>query len=215
MSRPVALLFQALRLRTAPVRPRGLKSELMPVVIGAPRESDFTEPFGLLSDCHRRIERFLQALLTLSTELQGGPLTPQQRASLEAGLRYFRETAPRHTSDEEESLFPRLRSLDSREAQDLLSRIDSLERDHHRANRGHREVERIGQAWLVSGQLPADDAARLAALLADLSELYRGHIALEDREVFPAAQHLISEADRLAIGREMAQRRGIGRPSAK
>jgi hypothetical protein len=31
----------------------------MPIVIGAKRESDFTDPIGMLSDCHRRIEMFL------------------------------------------------------------------------------------------------------------------------------------------------------------
>ena len=31
----------------------------MPIVIGAKRESDFTDPIGMLGDCHRRIEMFL------------------------------------------------------------------------------------------------------------------------------------------------------------
>lgn len=39
----------------------------MPVTIGAKRESDFTDPLGMLSDCHRRVERFLQALIKVTT----------------------------------------------------------------------------------------------------------------------------------------------------
>lgn len=39
----------------------------MPIVIGAKRESDFTDPIGMLGDCHRRIERFLNVLLTIAT----------------------------------------------------------------------------------------------------------------------------------------------------
>jgi len=37
------------------------------------------------------------------------PLTEETRAALESALRYFREAAPKHTADEEESLFPRMR----------------------------------------------------------------------------------------------------------
>ena len=39
------------------------------------------------------------------------PLADDARNSLETALRYFREAAPKHTADEEESLFPRLRLL--------------------------------------------------------------------------------------------------------
>jgi hemerythrin-like domain-containing protein len=187
----------------------------MPVIIGARRESSFADPIGMLSDCHRRIERFLQALVSLATESRGTPLDPTQRTTLETSLRYFREAAPKHTSDEEDSLFPRLRRIDSPEARALMARIDALERDHDRAEQSHAEVERLGQLWLGDGQLSPGDAARLIELLAGLTELYRDHIAFEDRQVFPAAQHLISDADRQAVGMEMALRRGIeNRPKA-
>ena len=84
----------------------------MPIVIGAKRESDFSDPIGMLGDCHRRIERFLNALLTVATSAKGGPLTNEQQTALATSLRYFREAAPKHTADEEESLFPRLSRLD-------------------------------------------------------------------------------------------------------
>ena len=77
----------------------------MPTVIGAKRESDFEDPIGMLGDCHRRIERFLNALFTIATDAKGGPLTNEQQATLTTSLRYFREAAPKHTADEEESLF--------------------------------------------------------------------------------------------------------------
>jgi len=38
----------------------------MPIVIGAKRESDFTDPIGMLSDCHRRIEMFLNVLVRVA-----------------------------------------------------------------------------------------------------------------------------------------------------
>ena len=46
----------------------------MPVTIGAKRESDFSDPLGMLSDCHRRIERFLHALIVVAGQARGGVL---------------------------------------------------------------------------------------------------------------------------------------------
>ena len=77
----------------------------MPVAIGT-EESTFANPIGLLSDCHRRIERFLQALLTVTTQVEGGSLDAEHRSAVEAAVQYFRQAAPKHTADEEEDLFP-------------------------------------------------------------------------------------------------------------
>src|SRR3954449_12487157 len=84
----------------------------MPVVIGAKPESNFTDPIGLLTDCHRRIERFLSVLVQVTAQANGGALTQEQRRGLDTALRYFRDAAPKHTADEESTLFPRLRLLD-------------------------------------------------------------------------------------------------------
>jgi hypothetical protein len=45
----------------------------VPIVIGAKRESDFKDPNGMLGDCHRRIERFLNALLTVAVDAKVVP----------------------------------------------------------------------------------------------------------------------------------------------
>ena len=58
-------------------------------------------------------------------------------------------------------------------------------------------------AWLASGRLSPRKASRRIAVLAELSELYRAHIAIEDTEVFPVAAEVLSALDREAIGREM------------
>src|SRR6202051_4820731 len=85
----------------------------MPIVIGAKRESDFTDPIGMLGDCHRRIEMFLNMLVRVAEQAHGEALNEEQRGALETALRYFREAAPKHTADEEERLFPRLRDRKS------------------------------------------------------------------------------------------------------
>jgi hemerythrin-like domain-containing protein len=181
----------------------------MPIVIGAKPESNFADPIGLLTDCHRRIEMFLSVLVQVSAQAGGGPLTSERRRAWETALRYFREAAPKHTADEEQTLFPRLRGLDRPEVKTVLERVELLETDHARANKAHAEVERLGQDWLASGSLSSADAERLCAVLAELTDLYRDHIAIEEREVFPAAAKLLSKSERDAIGDEMAARRGL------
>lgn len=182
----------------------------MPIIIGAKRESDFTDPIGMLGDCHRRIERFLSVLKKLATERQGVALGEQEQNALSTSLRYFREAAPKHTADEEESLFPRMRAADPAATGALFERIDALESEHKTAVKMHAEVDVLGQAWLSRGQLSSDEASRLVALLGQLTTLYERHIALEDSEVFPSAARLLSTSDSQAIGLEMAARRGLG-----
>ena len=81
----------------------------MPVQIGS-KAHNFGDPTGLLSDCHRRIEMFMQVLERVAQTIDSSP-EEEVRQSLETALRYFREAAPKHTADEEESLFPRLSTV--------------------------------------------------------------------------------------------------------
>ena len=99
----------------------------------------------MLGDCHRRIVRYLHVLVVLATQQKGGQLSDEQRALLSTSLRYFREAAPKHTADEEESLFPRLRRIESPDIEAVLARIESLEQDHECADRSHVEVDRLGR----------------------------------------------------------------------
>ncbi len=181
----------------------------MPVLIGAKPESTFEDPIGLLGDCHRRIERFLSILVRVTAEVCGNPLSDEQRTAFETALKYFREAAPKHSADEEESLFPRLRGMKLPELQALHSKLDQLEEDHACAEKAHDEVERLGGLWLEAGSLTPEQASLLSSLLEEVSELYRGHIAVEEGEVFPLAEAVLSAPERKAIGMEMALRRGL------
>jgi hemerythrin-like domain-containing protein len=180
----------------------------MPIMIGAKRESDFTDPIGMLGDCHRRIERFLNVLVVIAAQEKGGRLTEQHRTALATSLRYFREAAPKHIADEEESLFPRLRRLRHAGSHAILTRIEALEQDHECAGKVHDEVDRLGQLWLARGRLSPKEAAQLSTLLDQLAKLYRNHIAIEDTEVFPFAASVLPPSDRESVGVEMASRRG-------
>jgi hemerythrin-like domain-containing protein len=175
--------------------------------IGHGPDHGFGEPLGLLSDCHRRIEHFLEVLRVIAADVAGGPLSASQREQVERSLAYFDNAAPRHTADEEESLFPRLKQSGDPAASRVCETLARLERDHAIADEHHRAVGDLVRRWLTVGVLPAGDASALGSRLAALAEIYRAHIATEDEEVFPAAARLLSPEQLREIGGEMAARR--------
>jgi len=183
----------------------------MPIQIGDKGQSGFDEPLGLLSDCHRRIERFLEALARVANDAGGRPLNADQVQAVEAALAYFREAAPRHTADEEESLFPRLREAANGQVESALAELARLEADHRETCVRHQEVEALFGRWREASGLANVEFARLVAGIHTLKHTYARHIAAEDHEVLPLAARLLSPAELAAIGREMADRRGIHR----
>jgi hemerythrin-like domain-containing protein len=184
----------------------------MLIKIGQGPDHGFDDPLGLLSDCHRRIEHFLQILVAVTDSVAGGRLSPAERRAADAALLYFANAAPKHTADEEQSLFPRLRSSTDPRAQHACEVAGRLEHDHRAADGHHAAVDALVRRWLTAGTLDADAVAALRVHLDALQTIYAAHIAVEDRELFPAARHLLSRADVKNIGREMAARRGHRTP---
>jgi hemerythrin-like domain-containing protein len=181
----------------------------MAITIGSRPDHGFDEPLGLLSDCHRRIEHFLRVLVAIDERAAARPLTDAERAELQAALTYFATAAPRHTADEEDSLFPRLRESSDPDASRALEQITRLERDHDEADAHHRVVDGLGRQWLADGSLVPRAALELRAHLTALERIYERHIAVEDRELFPAAARVLSASGLREIGREMRARRSI------
>jgi hemerythrin-like domain-containing protein len=179
----------------------------LPVTIGGQPQSGFGDPFGLLSDCHRRIESFL-GVLVKAAELGPESMGEAERASLRRALDHFRDAAPKHTQDEEASVFPRLRACDTAAAEALRA-LDALESEHADADRLHAELDGLGREWIASGTLASDKLARFRDLAQRLAAIYARHIALEDAEVFPLARQALSPADLRQIGDEMAARRRV------
>ena len=179
----------------------------MPVQIGAKTHS-FSEPTGLLSDCHRRIEMFLGALVAVG-EVIGGPPNAETTRALESALRYFAEAAPQHTADEEVSLFPRLRQIADPAVQSVLARLERLEDDHQAATPRHAKVDRLGRKYLAAGKLTGAEVNEYRQAVATLAAMYKEHIRVEDDEVFPLAARVLPEAEKAAIAGEMAGRRQV------
>jgi len=180
-------------------------TRLMSIQIGA-KVADFSKPMVLLSDCHRRIEMFLGVLHGIA-QMENRLLTKDEQGSLEKALHYFHEAAPKHTADEEQSLFPRLRHSSRTEVQSALRELERLETDHERATPMHAEVELLGQCWLADGHLTSEQRCRFRELVAHLTSMYRTHIEFEDTVLFPLATQVLSKAEQSEIAHEMSERR--------
>ncbi len=179
----------------------------MPLRIGQSPDHTFDEPLGLLADCHRRIEHFLEVLLRIERAAAGRGLTPEEWPQIETALRYFETAGPRHTADEEESLFPRLRATSDAESTRALRVLDQLEIEHEMVDAHHHMINILCRRWLDHDRLSDEDARELRDRLYDLQAIYREHIAIEDRQLFPIARRLLSAKALQDIGREMAARR--------
>ena len=178
----------------------------MPVQIGQKSPEMQTDPLGLLSDCHRRVEMFL-GVLKAAAGLNGCHLSEDERRSLDNALHYFREAAPKHTADEEESLFPRMRQAGSAEAETALAELERLEADHRWADPLHARVDALGQKWLTAGKLAATDATAFNEAVSQLAAMYARHIDVEEKVVFPAASRCLPKDEQRRIGLEMTARR--------
>ncbi len=176
----------------------------MAVRIGAKPDSGFDDPIGMLKDCHRRIERFLEILCKVVQQAQDRNLSREEREAVEAALAYFRVSGPRHNQDEEESLFPR---MICRQVPAVVDDVRRLEADHREAAALHQEADRLYSKWIAEGRLAGDEETRLLSTTEKLQSIYGGHIRLEEDVIFPCAAHALAPSDLTAIGAEFAARR--------
>lgn len=179
----------------------------MPVQIGT-KTHNFADPTGLLSDCHRRVEMFLGTLDAVAKVIDR-PATEETSRALESALRYFGQAAPKHTADEEESLFPRLRRIDDPEVQSALEQLDRLEDDHRWAAPLHAGVERLGAQYLSKACLSDAEIVGFRDAVARLASMYKQHLGVEDELIFPLASRMLSDSEKTAIANEMADRRNV------
>lgn len=175
----------------------------MAIQIGAKPDSGFDDPIGMLKDCHRRIESFLGILCVVVVRARGRSLTNEERVAVQAALQYFRTGGQRHTADEEESLFPRLR----KSAAKAFEEIDRLEIDHREATDLHGSVERLYSRWIESGDLGPEEAKQLLSETERLKQLYYDHIEVEETIVFARAVEVLNDHEIAAIGTEFRFRR--------
>lgn len=149
---------------------------------------------------------FLGTLEKVAAEIEH-PLADEARRALESALHYFREAAPKHTADEEDSVFPRLRQSGNAEVTTALTTLETLEQDHRCANSLHAQVDTLGKRCLEDGRLSLTEAHQFREAVAELASIYKQHIRVEDDLVFPLATRILSQTDKAIIADEMAHRR--------
>ena len=176
----------------------------MAIQIGAKLDSGFDDPIGMLKDCHRRIEHFLNILCVVAQRPSDRSLTEEEQSAVKVALQYFHTGGERHTLDEEESLFPRLRVASGDEGLEVL---EHLERDHAHAADLHESVDWLFTTWVSDGVLNPSDQQRLAFNTASLKKLYEEHIEIEETIIFPNARGALSLQALAEIGSEFDTRR--------
>jgi hemerythrin-like domain-containing protein len=177
----------------------------MGIQIGAKPDAGFDDPIGMLKDCHRRIEQFLHVFCLVAERAPGRQLTEEEANAVKSALNYFRVGGQRHTADEEESLFPRMRAEQTTAT--ALKEIEMLETDHRAADDLHVAVERLYTSWLEARALSAEELQQLRAATDRLKQLYEGHIQIEENLVFPRAAEGLDGAVLAQIGKEFRERR--------
>jgi hypothetical protein len=96
----------------------------------------------------------------------------KREADFSDPIEYFRHFGPRHTGDEEESLFPRMQKSEA--GAEALRSIESLHTDQVVADRAHAEIDTLGKRWLRDGQFWEGDAAQHIAPIGEEMAQRRG-----------------------------------------
>jgi hemerythrin-like domain-containing protein len=164
--------------------------------------STLDRPLDHLMACHRRIEDRLETLARA-----GGHLRDRREEALAAitnSLAFFDVNVARHNADEEESFFPRLRE---RVPEGELKLLGRLEQDHVVAAGLLRTLKQILDAARTRDVDETTEAAFLAAV-AELTELFRDHIAAEDEHLIALASRALPDDALREIATEMKARRG-------
>ena len=139
---------------------------------------------------------------------RGGRITEEERDVVKAALQYLRTGGQRHTADEEESLFPRLRKSDATS----FTEIDRLVGDHCEASGLHSSVEQLYTIWTESGSLGPEDTRLLLSETERIKQLYSAHIEVEETIVFARALQVLDSQAIAAIGTEFRFRRKLTLP---
>ena len=164
----------------------------------------FDEPFEMLQACHERVGRMLSLLQKLRSHMRTHGADDQVRQAARDVMRYFDMAAPQHHRDEELHVFPALLGLHDAE---LVALVTRLQQDHVQMDARWKPARSLLQE-LADGDRAAFNEADDAAFDA-FTKLYDGHLEAEESIAFPRAAAAM-EPERLgAMGRDMAQRRGV------
>jgi len=142
----------------------------------------------IIRDEHSALSAMLRSIVLLLAEHRSKRTLPDF-AALRAMLFYVDEfPEKRHHRKESELLFPKLRAR-TPISRELLDRLDD---DHARGERKIREVEHALLAFEMLGE-PRRRAFEQA--VERYVEFYLSHMALEEREILPLAEKVLTKDD--------------------
>lgn len=169
----------------------------------------FDHPLEMLLACHGKILRQCDTLRKLSAHLKTQGCDEQVRQAAYGILRYFDTAGQLHHLDEEENLFPALQANAGEDKERLNALLPRLLREHAVMLAAWDELRPV----LL--QLAEGENARLDDRLAErFIDSYTGHIAVENSELLPLAEHLLTPHQLRQIGACMAARRGATMPGS-
>ena len=146
----------------------------------------------IIREEHMALSAMLRSILLL-LEQHRRQATPPDFAALRAMLFYVDEfPEQRHHRKESELLFPKLRARTPL-ARDMLDKLDT---DHAQGEHMIRELEHALLGFEILG-----DSRRLAFEEAAQRyvDFYLAHMAMEEREILPLAERVLTEQDWLDL----------------
>jgi hemerythrin-like domain-containing protein len=158
--------------------------------------------FEVLDACHRETVLKLDELAALVASLDDTTPGPEARATAASIVAFFSTTARHHHEDEEAHIFPGLLASGD---EDVVQAVRRLRQDHGWLQEDWHELQPQLDA-LASGQSWVD-----IDILREGTEIFvglsRDHVALEESFIYPQSRARMGDAERQAMGREMAARR--------
>jgi len=159
----------------------------------------FDKPIALLRTCHEKIRLHCQLLEDLVDHIDKKGIDGEAQSTARKIRDYFTKSAKLHHQDEENDLFPLL----VRQSLKISDLVSSLEKEHNQLNVLWENIDH------GLSKLDNIDIGIFGQQVNDICTLYRQHIAQEESDFFPLAQHSLSQKQLLEIGRGMAKRRDV------
>jgi len=154
----------------------------------------------IIREEHAALSAMLRSILLLLAQHRRSSTLPDF-AALRAMLFYVDEfPEQRHHRKESELLFPKLR------ARTPMSRalLDRLDDDHGRGERRIRHVEHTLLAFEMMGESRRET---FESAVEHYVDFYLAHMALEEREILPLAERVLTEEDWAELDRAFSTNR--------
>jgi hemerythrin-like domain-containing protein len=170
-------------------------------LIGAKNAPSFDDPLEMLLTCHERIRAQCATLSKLVLHLPQHGCDAQAQQAAVAILRYFDSAGQHHHQDEELDLFPLLLATENKTAQILIERLLA---DHQVMSAAWQNLRPLLVA--ISKNVTEQLEASIAQHFIDV---YDRHIEIENTQLLPLANSLLSTDQLQSLGIKMAARRSM------